>query len=154
LNSFGDRVNYFHLLAVMLIVKQMQLVEGRTSDLPMTLLVQVAKRHRVGKKLVQLFGHLQSHGFFEFQWQRVADRAVGLDFPSALVKAGLGADNPAHSCIDLFLWHWHLLSADIAPLHSSIQSVFPHEFLLFVAMPQPSREHWLSRAKPSWHERH
>jgi len=89
LNSFGDRVNNIHLLTVMLVVKQMQLVEGRTSHLPMTLLVQVAKRHRVGEKLIQLFRHLQSHGFFEFQRQHMADRPVGLDFPGALMKSGL-----------------------------------------------------------------
>jgi prepilin-type N-terminal cleavage/methylation domain-containing protein len=34
LNSFGDRVNHVHLLAVMLVVKQMQLIESRTSQLP------------------------------------------------------------------------------------------------------------------------
>ena len=46
------------LLVVMLVEQQMQLVERRSGDLPVVLLVQVAQRHRVGKELVQVLDAL------------------------------------------------------------------------------------------------
>jgi hypothetical protein len=54
----------------------------------------------------------------------MADRAVGLDFPGALVKPGLCADTPGGSDIGLFLWHWHLLAGDIISLQFSISIGF------------------------------
>ncbi len=54
LNPFGDRVNQRVLLVVVLVEQQMQLIEGRTRSLPVVFLVQIAQRHRVGEKLIQI----------------------------------------------------------------------------------------------------
>src|SRR6202051_3904200 len=52
LYPLGDGVDQFHLLVEVLVEKQMQLIERRPGDLPVRLLVQIAERHCVGKKLV------------------------------------------------------------------------------------------------------
>jgi hypothetical protein len=68
-----------------------QLIEGWSSHLPVTFLVQISKRHRIRKQLVQLVGNLHAHWLFEIKRQRVIDSSVRLDFASALMKAWLGA---------------------------------------------------------------
>ena len=78
LNAFSDGVNQFILLVVMFVIKQMELIKGRTSNLPMRFLVQIAKGNGVGKKLVELLGHFQAHGLFQFERKRVANRSIGL----------------------------------------------------------------------------
>ena len=54
LNAFGNRVDKLILLAVMLVEQQMQLIERRSRDLPVVLLVQVAQRHRVSEQLIEI----------------------------------------------------------------------------------------------------
>lgn len=46
-------------------VKKMGLVERRSPNLPVRLLVQIAESHGIGKELIQLFGHLQPYGFLD-----------------------------------------------------------------------------------------
>src|SRR5438034_5643655 len=74
LNAFSDGVNQFILLVVMFVIKQMELIKGRTSNLPMRFLVQIAKGNGVGKKLVELLGHFQAHGLFQFERDRKSTR--------------------------------------------------------------------------------
>ena len=76
----------------MLIEQEVKLVKGRTSYLPVRLLIQVTKRNRIGKQLIEAFGHFQSHGFFELERKQVIDRAVCLNFWSVLVKPWLGTE--------------------------------------------------------------
>ena len=70
----------------------MKLIKGRAGDLPMRFLVEIAQGHGIGQKLVEVLGHFQADGFFQFQRQSVADGAVLLDFAGSLVKMGLGGD--------------------------------------------------------------
>ena len=51
----------------MLIKEQMQLIKRWAGDLPMRLLIQITEGHRIGKQLVQLCGHFQPYGLFEFK---------------------------------------------------------------------------------------
>jgi hypothetical protein len=53
---------------VVLVKEQMQLVERVTGDLPMVFLVEIAQRHRVRQKLIQIVD-ATSHSF--------ASRAIG-----------------------------------------------------------------------------
>ena len=53
LNALGDGVDKFRLLTEMFIEKQMELVEGRSGNLPMRFLIQVAQGHSVGKQLIE-----------------------------------------------------------------------------------------------------
>lgn len=53
LDSFRDLVDQRQLLFMVLVEKQVQLVERRTRRLPMVLLVEIAQGHRVGKHLIQ-----------------------------------------------------------------------------------------------------
>src|SRR5947207_206185 len=52
LNALGDGVHNFDLLAVMLVVKQMKLIESRADDLPMRFLVQITQCHRIREQLI------------------------------------------------------------------------------------------------------
>jgi hypothetical protein len=61
-----------------------------TSNLPVALLVQIAKCHRIREQLVQLFGHLQAYRLFQVEWQSMAHGSVGLNFSRTLMKTGLG----------------------------------------------------------------
>src|SRR2546425_8664450 len=54
LNALGNRVHQFVLFVVVFIKEQMKLVEGMPRDLPMVLLVKIAKRNRVREDLVQI----------------------------------------------------------------------------------------------------
>jgi hypothetical protein len=68
----------------------MKLVEGWAGNLPMRFLVEIAQSHGIGQKQIELLGHFQADGFFQFQGQRVVHGAVLLDFMSSLVKVRLG----------------------------------------------------------------
>ena len=69
LDPFGNGVHDFDLLAEMLVEQKMKLIEGRSGNLPVSLLVQVAQGHGIGEQLIQLLGHLQTDGLFEFKMQ-------------------------------------------------------------------------------------
>src|ERR1700687_2646754 len=71
----------------------MKLVEGRASYLPVRLLVQITNCDGIDKQLVEALRHFKPHGFFQFEWKYVTDRAVLLNFGSGLVKPGLCADD-------------------------------------------------------------
>src|SRR5215468_6576572 len=58
LDTFRDRIDELVLLAGVLVEEQMELVEARTRNLPMVLLVEVAQRDRVGEDLVEIFDRL------------------------------------------------------------------------------------------------
>jgi hypothetical protein len=53
LNSLGNGINQHRLLFIVLIVEQVQLVEGGAHNLPMVLFVHVAQRDGVGQQLVE-----------------------------------------------------------------------------------------------------
>ena len=76
----------------MLVVEQMELIKGRAGNLPMGLFVQIAQRHRIGKQLVQLRGHLQAHRFLKLKRQQVTHSSVGLNFARTLMKTRLCGD--------------------------------------------------------------
>jgi hypothetical protein len=102
LNSFGDRVHEFYLLAVMLVEEQMELIEGGTRHLPMRLLVKVAEGHGVGQQLVELSGHFQTDRLLKCEWQQVAHCSVGLNLRRRLMKMRLCADIPGSALMGLF----------------------------------------------------
>ena len=70
----------------------MELIKGGPGDLPVRLLVEVAQRHGVGEQQIELLGHFQAHGFFQFERQHVGNRAVALNFGGVLMKAWLRVD--------------------------------------------------------------
>src|SRR5580692_12068447 len=84
LNTFGDVIHEFVLLAMMLVKKQMQLVEGVASYLPMMLFVHVAQSHRIREKLVEVLGAGCADPLIEGDRQ-LGDLAVRLDFGGMLV---------------------------------------------------------------------
>jgi hypothetical protein len=76
----------------MLIKEKMQLVESRSGNLPVRFLVQIAQRHRVGKKLIELCGHFQPYRLLQFKRQKMVDGSVRLNLRSPLVKPRLSTD--------------------------------------------------------------
>ena len=58
LDALGDGVDHLDLLVEVLIEEEVKLVEGRTGDLPVVLLVHVAQGDGVGKELVELGDHV------------------------------------------------------------------------------------------------
>src|SRR6185369_16641038 len=82
----------------MLIEKKMKLVERRSSHLPVRFLVEIAQGHGIGQELVEMLGHFQTNGLFEFERQSVVHGAVLLDFTGALVKVRLGANTAIVAC--------------------------------------------------------
>jgi len=53
LDAFGQQIHQRVLLTVMLVIKQMELIERGSRDLPMVLLVHVAQRHGIHQHLIQ-----------------------------------------------------------------------------------------------------
>src|SRR5437588_5395348 len=97
LNAFRDGIHKFHLLGEMLVEQQVKLIKRGTAHLPVRLLVEIPKRHRIRQQLIELFRHLQSDWFFEFQRKQKIYRAVLLDCRRSLVKSWLGAHLAAHA---------------------------------------------------------
>ena len=87
LNPFGQNVDQQHLGLEMLVVHQMQLVEGRANHLPVVLFVHVAQRHGVGQALVEqrhaVFAHLLRQAVGQLD-----DIAVLLGFVAGLLQIG------------------------------------------------------------------
>src|ERR1700730_3074306 len=69
----------------MFVIQQMELIERGTRHLPMMFLVHIAKRHRVGENLVQVFDALGANYFVESDGQS-CDLAEWLDFPGLLMQ--------------------------------------------------------------------
>src|SRR3984893_615491 len=90
LNPLGNGVDELVLLAVMFVIQQMELIERGTRHLPMMFLVHIAKRHRVGENLVQVFDALGANYFVESDGQS-CDLAEWLDFPGLLMQDRLCA---------------------------------------------------------------
>ena len=85
LNAFGNRVHEFVLFFVVLVEKQMQLVESVAGNLPMVFFVEVAKGDGVGEDLVQIFGAFDADGLIERN-RKLGKLAVGLNFSRVLMK--------------------------------------------------------------------
>ena len=64
-----DGVDDFYLLFEVLIEEEMELVEGGAGDLPVGLLVHVAKGDGIGEKLVELLAHIAAHFGVEGVWK-------------------------------------------------------------------------------------
>jgi len=78
------------LFSVVLVEEQMELIKSWPCDLPMRFFVEIAKGHGVGQHEVELLGHFEANRLFQFERQEVRNGAIGLNFGSTLVKAGLG----------------------------------------------------------------
>src|SRR5215469_6374392 len=89
LNPFRNGIDQLNLLIVVFVIKQMQLIKRWSSDLPVRLLIQVAKGHGIGEDLVQLLRHLQTYGFLEFERKQMGHRAVSLDLTGLLMETWL-----------------------------------------------------------------
>ena len=61
LDALGDGIDELALLGEVLVVEQMQLIEGGARHLPMMFLVHVAQRHDVGDELVQVVDARLAH---------------------------------------------------------------------------------------------
>ena len=85
LNSLSDHVHQVVLFIMMLIKEQMKLVKSMPCNLPMVLLVEVAKGHGIRQNLVQVLGAGRTHLFVQSNRQ-LRDFSISLDFPSALVQ--------------------------------------------------------------------
>jgi len=53
LDALGERIHELHLLAVVLVEQQVQLVKGGSAGLLVSLLVEIAQRHGVCQESVQ-----------------------------------------------------------------------------------------------------
>jgi hypothetical protein len=63
LNTLRDGIDELILLLRVLIEQKMELIKRRSGDLPMMFLVQIAERHRVGQKLIQVLDALLTRVF-------------------------------------------------------------------------------------------
>src|ERR1700730_16701208 len=70
---------------MMLIKEQMKLVKSMSRNLPMMLLVEIAKSHAIRQNLVQVLGTDRTHLFIQCNRQ-LRDFSVRLNFPSVLVQ--------------------------------------------------------------------
>src|SRR5689334_25326511 len=59
----------------------------------MGLFVEIAQRHAVCEKLVQLLGHLQTDRLLQFERDHLSDATIFLDLRRTLVQPGLGCDS-------------------------------------------------------------
>src|SRR5690348_11338137 len=73
---------------MMLIEKQVQLIERVPGHLPVMFLIHVAERHRIREKLIQVFGAGSAGLFVQGNWQ-FGNLAVWLNFGAALMLHGL-----------------------------------------------------------------
>jgi hypothetical protein len=94
LNPFGNRVDQFILLAMMLVIEQMKLLERWPSNLPVRLLIQLAKNDGIGQQGVELLRHLQTNRLLQFKRQLVVHGPVVLEFSGVLMKPGLCIQGP------------------------------------------------------------
>src|ERR1700730_2469704 len=85
LNSLSDHVHQGVLCIMMLIKEQMKLIRSMSRNLPMVLLVEVAKSHGIRQNLVQVLGAGRTHLFIQSNRQ-LRDFSVRLNFPSGLVQ--------------------------------------------------------------------
>ena len=69
----------------MLVEEQMELVEGMPGNLPVVLLVEIAKGDRIGEDLVQVLRARRARLLVQGNRQ-LRDFAVRLNFPSLLVQ--------------------------------------------------------------------
>jgi hypothetical protein len=100
---------------MVLVIEQMELIEGRSGYLPMRFLVEIAQGHSVCQKRVELLGHLQTNGFFQFKRQLMAYGSITLEFSRMLMKAGLCIDCPGGVPWILFLIHCFSLFLAMCP---------------------------------------
>ena len=90
LDPLGNDIDNVCLLAEMLVEQQVKLVESRPRNLPVMLLVHVAKRHRVGQQLVEVVDALFAN-FLAKRDRHRDDVPEGLDLVSLLVDDWRGA---------------------------------------------------------------
>jgi hypothetical protein len=69
----------------MFVEQQMQLIESVTRNLPMMLLVQIPKRHRIGENLVQMLDACLAYFLTQRVWQ-FHDRSERLSFRGLLAN--------------------------------------------------------------------
>src|SRR5215469_7674250 len=93
----------------MFVEEQMELIKSWPGHLPMRLLVQISEGDGICEQLVQLFAHLQSDNFLEFQRLQVRHGSVRLDFRRALMEPRLGVDLLGHRWLTLIPRHRFLL---------------------------------------------
>src|ERR1700726_3434767 len=70
---------------MMLIKEQVKLVKSMSRNLPMVLLVEVAKRHGIRQYLIQILGAGRTHLFIQRNRQ-LRDFSVRLNFPGILMQ--------------------------------------------------------------------
>ncbi len=145
---FGDGVHQFILLAMMLVKKQMQLVESVASNLPVMLFVHVAQGHGIREKLVEIFDarfRMRSHRaqwiilqfFRRAEFPERAGEAPALRVARPFVQLAYACSNVSLLCAHK-LPPQNLRSGDQAPL-SDIRpdspAVNPLEALAWKAQP-------------------
>src|SRR5579872_5753217 len=112
LDAFCNCVHEFVLLFVVLVEQEVQLIKGGARNLPVRLLVKVAKGDGVGEELIEAFGHFQPHWLFQLDGQCVSDGSVLLNFLRPLVDSGLSGNFGA-TAGTIFLLHRSLLDVEL-----------------------------------------
>ena len=90
LDALGNVVDQGVLFFVVLIKEKMKLVEGVANDLPVVLLVEVAKGDGVGEDLIEIFDAGSADVFVKRDGE-LGDFAVRLNLAGMLMKNGAGA---------------------------------------------------------------
>src|SRR5207253_1666427 len=103
LNALRDGVDELVLLLIVFIEQEMELIKRRSGDLPMMVLVQVAERHRVGQKLIQVLDALLTRVFRQRDWHS-NEMAEWLDFMRVLPCHGRST---LQNRIDIEDWFGH-----------------------------------------------
>src|ERR1700744_3387053 len=81
LNALGDKVPQLHLLLKVLIEKKVQLIKGRTADLPMGFLIEVTQAGGVREQPIQPLTNLLPGVLLDADGQILNDGAELLDLP-------------------------------------------------------------------------
>ena len=98
-DAFGQRVHQLHLLVVVLIKEEMQLVKGCAADLPVMLFVQVAEHHGICQQWVERIGAGAAHVFAEPDRHGI-DRPELLDhFVLPVLTVPALGDSPQSHCM-------------------------------------------------------
>ena len=88
LNALGDGIDHLDLLVEVFVEEEVKLVEGRTGDLPVVLLVHVPQSDGVGQKLVEFGDHVGADLCVEWMGHVLNDCAVLLNLFRVRVPVG------------------------------------------------------------------
>src|SRR5579872_5364533 len=121
----------------MLVEQQVELIEGRSGDLPVMFLVQIPDRHGIGEQLVEILDRLLAGGFRQRD-RKLDEMPKGLNFVRLLMHVGLGViqdcigvkyrfahDVPCSSCYSCSTWWTKETEIEPSPTADATRLIFP-----------------------------